>query len=80
MTEKASNTIDVFPVNFFGLASPAVTTTVATGTGPYGFVFTQNGVAVVSDAGISSLSSFSVNLNGTLTPMSGSSNTLNEQA
>jgi 6-phosphogluconolactonase (cycloisomerase 2 family) len=71
VTEKASNTIDVFPVNFFGLAEPAVTTTVATGTGPYGFAFNQNGDAIVSDAGISSLSSFSVNLNGTLTAISG---------
>ena len=71
VTEKASNTIDVFPVNFFGLAEPAVTTTVATGTGPYGFAFNQNGDAVVSDAGISSLSSFSVNPNGTLTAISG---------
>jgi 6-phosphogluconolactonase (cycloisomerase 2 family) len=70
VTEKGSDTIDVFPVNWFGLAGPAVTTTVAAGTGPYGFAFTPGGYAVVSDAGIGALSTFSVNPDGTLTQIS----------
>jgi 6-phosphogluconolactonase (cycloisomerase 2 family) len=70
VTEKASNTIDVFPVGFFGVAGPAVTTTLAAGTAPYGFGFSANGDVVVSDAGLGALSSFSVNPNGTLTAIS----------
>lgn len=70
VTEKASNTIDVFPVNFAGLAGPAVTTTLAAGTGPYGFGFAPNGVAVVSEAAYGGLATFWVNSNGTLTQIS----------
>jgi 6-phosphogluconolactonase len=70
VTEKASDTIDVFPVNWFGLAEPAVTTTVAAGTGPYSFAFTPGGDAVVSDAGIGAPSTFSVDPDGTRTQIS----------
>jgi 6-phosphogluconolactonase (cycloisomerase 2 family) len=70
VAEKGSNTIDVFPVGPFGFAGPAVTNTVPAGTGPYGFGFSANGDAVVSDAGLGALSSFSVNPNGTLTAIS----------
>jgi 6-phosphogluconolactonase len=70
VTEKASGTIDVFPVNGFGLAGPAVTTTVPAGNGPYGFAFTPNGEAVVTDAGIGALTTYSVAPQGTLTPIS----------
>ncbi len=70
VTEQVSNTIDVFPVDGFGLAGPAVTTTVAAGTGPYGFGFDTNGDAVVSDAGLGALSSFSVDPDGTLSAIS----------
>jgi DNA-binding beta-propeller fold protein YncE len=70
VTEKVSNTIDVFPVNAFGLAGPAVTTTVPAGTNPYGFAFTPNGTAVVSDAGLGALTTYTVAPSGTLTAIS----------
>jgi DNA-binding beta-propeller fold protein YncE len=70
VTEKASNTIDVFPVNFFGLAGPAVTTTLSSGIGPYGFGFTPDGVAVVSEAAYGGVGTFWVNNNGTLSQIS----------
>jgi 6-phosphogluconolactonase len=70
VTEKASNTIDVFPVNFFGLAGPAVTTTLSSGIGPYGFGFTPEGVAVVSEAAYGGVGTFWVNNSGTLSQIS----------
>ena len=70
VTEKASNTIDVFPVNAFGEAGPAVTTTLAANTGPYGFQFTPQGIAVVSEASYGGLATFSLNPNGTLDQVS----------
>ena len=70
VTEKASNTIDVFPVDRFGLADPAVTTTLAANTGPYGFAFTRDGVAVVSEAAFGGLATFSVRPDGSVTQIS----------
>lgn len=70
VTEKASNTIDVFPVRFFGGVGPAVTTTLPAGTAPYGFGFSATGDLVVSDAGIGALSSFSIDRDGSLTAIS----------
>ncbi len=70
VTEKGSNTIDVFPVDRFGLADPAVTTTLGANTGPYGFAFTQNGVAVVSEAAFGGLATFSVDPDGSVTQIS----------
>jgi 6-phosphogluconolactonase len=70
VTEKASSTVDVFPVNHFGVAGPAVTTSLAAGTGPYGFEFTPNGYAIVSEAAIGAVASFSVSPSGTLDQIS----------
>lgn len=49
VTEKASNTLDVFRVHGDGRVS-APRSTDATGATPFGFAFTTSGVAVVSDA------------------------------
>jgi 6-phosphogluconolactonase (cycloisomerase 2 family) len=70
VTEKASSTIDVFPVNRWGVAGPVVTTTLAAGTGPYGFEFTPDGYAVVSEAAIGAVATFSVTPNDTLDQVS----------
>ena len=70
VTEKGSNTIDVFPVDRFGLADPAVTTSLAANTGPYGFAFTRNGVAIVSEAAFGGLATFSVDPDGSVTQIS----------
>jgi 6-phosphogluconolactonase (cycloisomerase 2 family) len=70
VTEKASSTIDVFPVNSWGVAGPVVTTTLAGSPGPYGFEFTPNGYAVVSEAAIGAVASFAVAPNGTVSQVS----------
>jgi 6-phosphogluconolactonase len=70
VTEKASDTVDVFPVDQSGNAAPAVTTTLTTGTGPYGFGFTPNGVAVISEAGFGGLGTYSISSTGTLQKIS----------
>jgi 6-phosphogluconolactonase (cycloisomerase 2 family) len=70
VTEKASSTIDVYPVDRFGVAGPAVTTTLTAGTGPYGFEFTPNGTAVISEAAINSVATFQVSPTGTLDQIS----------
>jgi 6-phosphogluconolactonase (cycloisomerase 2 family) len=70
VTEKASSTIDVFPVNSFGVAGPVVTTTLAAGTGPYGFEFTPDGYAVVSEAAIGAVATFSIAPNDTVDQVS----------
>jgi 6-phosphogluconolactonase len=68
VTEKTSNTVDVFAVND-GNVGPAVTTTLA-GTGPYGFAFTPAGVAVISESAFGGLGSFSISASGTLQQIS----------
>jgi 6-phosphogluconolactonase len=70
VTEKGSNTIDVFPVDFFGLAQPPVTTTLAANAGPYGFAFTPSGVAVVSEAAFGGVATFSVEPDGAVSQIS----------
>lgn len=70
VTEKVSNTIDVFPVNPLGFAGPAVTTALPAGTNPYGFSFTPNDYAVVTYAGTGALASLAINHNGTLSQVS----------
>lgn len=70
VTEKASNTIDVFALRRFGAIGSPVTTTLAAGTGPYGFSFLSNGDLVVSEAAFGGLATFSLGRNGTLTQIS----------
>jgi 6-phosphogluconolactonase (cycloisomerase 2 family) len=70
VTEKGSNTIDVFPLGWHGWIGAPVTTTLASGTGPYGFSFSNSGDLVVSEAAFGGLATFSLNWNGTLTQIS----------
>jgi 6-phosphogluconolactonase len=70
VTEKASDTVDVFAVDGDGNVSPAVTTTLTTGTGPYGFGFAPNGNAVISEAAFGGLGTYSITSSGTLNKIS----------
>jgi 6-phosphogluconolactonase (cycloisomerase 2 family) len=70
VTEKASDTIDVFAVDGDGNVSAAVTTALTTGTGPYGFGFTPNGTAVISEAAFGGLGTYSITAAGTLNKIS----------
>jgi 6-phosphogluconolactonase (cycloisomerase 2 family) len=65
VTEKASNTIDVFQVRGDGLLG-AKQTTSSLGQGPYGFDFDRFGRAIVSDAADSALTSYNVGARGRL--------------
>jgi 6-phosphogluconolactonase len=71
VTEKSTSLIDIYPVNFRGVAQAPVTT-VSNGSTPYGFAFTPRGALVVSDAGPGALSSYQVAPDGRLTVVSGS--------
>jgi 6-phosphogluconolactonase len=69
--EKASDTIDSFAVGSEGRLHGLVTTTVATGTTPFGFDFDAAGHAILSDAaggaaGASAVTSFRVGEHGAL--------------
>jgi 6-phosphogluconolactonase (cycloisomerase 2 family) len=80
VTEKATNNLDVFKVLSNGSLSQA-TITKSVGPGLFSARFTGNDVAVVSETGSSApnssaISSYSVQSNGTLTPISSSVPTL----
>jgi 6-phosphogluconolactonase (cycloisomerase 2 family) len=80
VTEKATNNLDVFKVQSDGSLSQA-TITKSVGPGAFSAVFTRNDVAVVSETGAggpnsSAISSYSVQSDGTLTPISSSVPTL----
>jgi 6-phosphogluconolactonase (cycloisomerase 2 family) len=80
VTEKATNNLDVFKVLSGGSLSQA-TITKSVGPGAFSAKFTGNDVAVVSETGSSApnssaISSYSVQSNGTLTPISSSVPTL----
>jgi len=80
VTEKATNNLDVFKVLSDGSLSQA-TITKSVGPGAFSAGFTHNDVAVVSETGSaapnsSAISSYSVQSNGTLTPISSSVPTL----
>jgi 6-phosphogluconolactonase (cycloisomerase 2 family) len=74
VTEKATNNLDVFKVLKDGSLSQA-TITPSVGPGAFSARFTRNNVALVSETGSSApnssaISSYSVQSNGTLTPIS----------
>ena len=80
VTEKATNNLDVFKVLSDGSLSQA-TITKSVGPGAFSAGFTRNDVAIVSETGpggpnLSAISSYSVQSNGTLTPISNSVPTL----
>jgi 6-phosphogluconolactonase (cycloisomerase 2 family) len=80
VTEKATNNLDVFKVLSDGSLSQATITT-SVGPGAFSARFTRNDVVLVSETGSSApnssaISSYSVQSNGTLTPISSSVPTL----
>jgi 6-phosphogluconolactonase (cycloisomerase 2 family) len=80
VTEKATNNLDVFKVLSDGTLSQA-TITKSVGPGAFSAGFTRNDVVLVSETGAggpnsSAISSYAVQSNGTLTPISSSVPTL----
>jgi 6-phosphogluconolactonase (cycloisomerase 2 family) len=80
VTEKATNNLDVFKVLSDGSLSQA-TITKSVGPGAFSAGFTRNDVVLVSETGAggpnsSAISSYAVQSNGTLTPISSSVPTL----
>jgi 6-phosphogluconolactonase len=80
VTEKATNDLDVFKVQSDGSLSQA-TITASVGPGAFSARFVQKDVALVSETGpgapnLSAISSYSVQSNGALTPISSSIPTL----
>ena len=76
VTEKATNRIDVYPVNSDGIAGSAVVNA-SHGMTPFGFEFAQNGTLVVSEAfggavDASAVSTYAINEDGSLRLISGS--------
>lgn len=74
VTEKATNSIDVLPLNRRGVAGAAVSNA-STGTTPFGFAIDRRNNVIVSNAnggaaGASSLSSYQLNGPTGLTPVS----------
>jgi 6-phosphogluconolactonase (cycloisomerase 2 family) len=66
VTEQVSDTIDTFSVGSGGIAGPAVTTTLAAGTGPYGFAFDSSDQVIVTEAAFGGIGSYRIKPNGTL--------------
>lgn len=80
VTEKAGNLIDIFQVLADGTLS-SITTNESVGPGAFAVGFAPNGTAIVSETGSSApnssaISSYSVNSDGSLTPISASVPTL----
>lgn len=70
VSEKGSGTIDTFQVGHDDLAGPAQSNP-SVGAGPYGFDFDNHGNVIVSDAGASAASSYSLSKSGDLTLITG---------
>ncbi|MBO0692490.1 MAG: beta-propeller fold lactonase family protein, partial [Acidimicrobiaceae bacterium] len=70
VTEQTSNTIDVFPLDLFGMPGAPVTTTIPGNVGPYGFAFTPTGVLTLSEAATGALATFAINPSGALQAIS----------
>jgi 6-phosphogluconolactonase len=70
VTEKGTNTIDEYAVNDGGVAG-APTAMPSNGGGPYGFAFASDRYLILSEAGTSSLSSYSVSDSAGLRTISG---------
>lgn len=84
VTEKGANLIDVFPVDGSGVAGPPVANA-SSGQTPFGFTFDDAGTLIVSEAAggapdASTVSSYSINPDGTLTTISPSVATMESAA
>lgn len=73
VTEKASNSLDVFRVRADGRTGSA-TSSPSSGQTPFGFDFTRKGIAVVSEAGTTSAATFDVRRDGSATAIADTSN------
>ncbi|HVN19181.1 MAG TPA: beta-propeller fold lactonase family protein [Dongiaceae bacterium] len=77
VTEKLTNTVDVFRVHADGTLGP-ITTTPSVGPGLFAVAFAPNGTAITTETGpvggtnASAISSYAVLSNGTLSPISAS--------
>lgn len=67
VTTKKSGTIDVFDLSESGRPSAAPTVTASAGAVPFAFAFDEDGRLVVTEAGTSSVTSYNINDNGSLT-------------
>lgn len=71
VTEKTTNRIDSFVVDDNGRAGPVISTP-SLGATPFGFSISSKGYLFVSEAPQSALSSYKINANGTISPVTGS--------
>jgi 6-phosphogluconolactonase (cycloisomerase 2 family) len=67
-TKGDSSSIDVFDVNRSGLASRPTVTSVP-GAVPFGFTFDLGGHLVITEAGTNAIATFTINSDGTATPI-----------
>jgi 6-phosphogluconolactonase (cycloisomerase 2 family) len=79
VTGRTSNTIDTYEIRADGSLGEAVTSA-ASGTVPFGFDFTPNGILVTSDAGTGSASSYAPQPGGGLRVVSGAVSTEGQRA
>lgn len=68
-TKASSNAIDVFKVGNFGALSQTPVVNTVAGTVPFAITFDQSGHLVVAEAGPSALETFTLNTNGTVSPI-----------
>jgi 6-phosphogluconolactonase len=69
VTERSSNTIDVFTVREDGRLSRSPVSTASAGNTPFGFDWTPRRQLVASEAGSGSVSSYAASPDGALTPV-----------
>lgn len=69
VTTKKTGTIDVFNLASSGRPSDAPTVTASVGPVPFAFAFDAAGRLIVTEAGSSSVTSYNINSNGSLTVM-----------
>jgi 6-phosphogluconolactonase (cycloisomerase 2 family) len=79
VTGRTSNTIDTYAVHADGSLGEVVTSA-ASGTVPFGFDFTPNGILVTSDAGTGSASSYAARPEGGVRVVSGAVSTEGQRA
>jgi hypothetical protein len=68
-TKLSTNAYDVFPVGPFGALATSPVVTAAVNALPFSFVFDAAGNVVATEASNSSVTTYSVNSNGTLSPL-----------
>jgi 6-phosphogluconolactonase (cycloisomerase 2 family) len=67
VTDKTTNTIETFAIGDGQITGPVVTP--SAGATPFGFAFARRDVLIVSEAANSSVSSYALNENGSLRPI-----------